>query len=609
MSQFKVGTTRHSVGLSFVVVTFVLVGCVNFLPLTGAYNIYSFDEDEGEADDFGPHINNVHDNFNSGFNSVEEWEYKQHEPGEGPGPDRYYGASKFVRVYNPNILYAIGHGSPTSLGRMHPTDLDWMTPDASSGPGTENSDGTFPGTVVFLNGCRTFDLTNTEFWPLWFINHGAWWYQGWSQSVLQSEAENFGKQWSENIANGYTILEANEDAIDHSRTWNPWDNAKRIWAGELTLTSIHKMHSPLWLQDSTPKSTSHEVITSQGSTWSEPTSYSGSLPGDISGQKSLVSNYVFLHNKYHWSWKEQFPVSGTEHTWEIFQDSSNGLGNMDTDSYCSFNGNYGMFMWSPKDASRAYAFARTPITDPLVTGVDFDRPYLISTNFKVATPGNPPQTDHHWFSVFSNGHVRLIIDHNSDLKAYHPGNTIGDYTLIDDLDYSTWYKIIARVDPIEGRYQVEVIKESNYEMVALNNIPFNNPNVNQYLKIGDSESYFQDKNDNYGAACYDNLYMGPLVADFEITLESWRGGLLIESATHHYTTYCEVFPMSGGACWDNLDDAPSTPLEDDIGYQSIVWDWHSSINAGQIDELRYTVKLTYGQVTVQQAEITRIIYQ
>jgi len=63
-----------------------------------------------------------------------------------------------------------------------------------------------------------------------------------------------------------------------------------------------------------------------------------------------------------------------------------------------------------------------------------------------------PYTDNHWFEVFNNHQIYLVIDSNDDLKCYNGTTSF----LISELTTNQWYPIEIKAHPSSSSYDVYV---------------------------------------------------------------------------------------------------------------------------------------------------------
>jgi hypothetical protein len=74
----------------------------------------------------------------------------------------------------------------------------------------------------------------------------------------------------------------------------------------------------------------------------------------------------------------------------------------------------------------------------------------IAKNYTVSFYFLIPHTDNHWFEVFNNHQIYLVIDSNDDLKCYN-GTT--SY-MISELTTNQWYPIEIKAHPSSNSYDV-----------------------------------------------------------------------------------------------------------------------------------------------------------
>ena len=78
--------------------------------------------------------------------------------------------------------------------------------------------------------------------------------------------------------------------------------------------------------------------------------------------------------------------------------------------------------------------------------LDLSRKYMVSLSFMV------PHTNNHWFEVFNNHQLYLVIDEGTDLKAYEP--SLRTVYPIATLDVDEWYLIEVKANPAADAYDV-----------------------------------------------------------------------------------------------------------------------------------------------------------
>jgi len=114
----------------------------------------------------------------------------------------------------------------------------------------------------------------------------------------------------------------------------------------------------------------------------------------------------------------------------------------------------------------------------------------LSEDYNVSFAFMLPDINNHWFEVFNNHQVYLLIDGETDLKSYSPTNPI--MTLATD----RWYQIEIKVHPSSSNYEVYIDDEFK------ETIPFwIHGGLETTFQIGDREATSQD----YGQAYWDDL--------------------------------------------------------------------------------------------------------
>ncbi len=115
-------------------------------------------------------------------------------------------------------------------------------------------------------------------------------------------------------------------------------------------------------------------------------------------------------------------------------------------------------------------------------------------NYNVSFSFLLPHTSNHWFEVFNNNQIYLLIDSGDDLK-YYDGST--SY-LIDELNTNQWYLIEIKARPSSGIYIVYIDSEPNRTCDMWIHTGFETN-----FRIGDrnsDETYY-----DYGEAYWDNF--------------------------------------------------------------------------------------------------------
>ncbi len=175
---------------------------------------------------------------------------------------------------------------------------------------------------------------------------------------------------------------------------------------------------------------------------------------------------------------------------QVFYDDFNDCDISDWDVHAqngTFNHTAWVYLTGPcalymNSQGNAYAYGLTPDFS-----FDFDEPYVINTYFMI------PNTNNHWILVLDNHQVHIVIDQNSDLKAWQ--GSYGGTKFIQTLNTGQWYKITCYADPSVDSYSVYVdgvfkIKAHFFEDTAYH-----------HLRLGDIES----GSANYGTAYWDEI--------------------------------------------------------------------------------------------------------
>ncbi|MFH1891544.1 MAG: hypothetical protein ABIK83_02555, partial [Candidatus Zixiibacteriota bacterium] len=132
----------------------------------------------------------------------------------------------------------------------------------------------------------------------------------------------------------------------------------------------------------------------------------------------------------------------------------------------------------------SYAYGKTP--DINLESAEY---YKVRFNFMV------PNLDNHWFIVMDNGHIHLVIDNNTDLKAWQGSN--GGALFLKTLTTGQWYEVLCKVSPYIEQYDVFVDEDSIFRANFLNS------EASSYLRIGD----IHDGSYDHGEAFWDDLFV------------------------------------------------------------------------------------------------------
>jgi len=128
-----------------------------------------------------------------------------------------------------------------------------------------------------------------------------------------------------------------------------------------------------------------------------------------------------------------------------------------------------------------YAYGRTPDID-----IDTTKDFTITTYFSLI------HDDNHWFWVLSNRWVELVIDYNTDLRAYQGSQ--GPTIHLATLNTNQWYHIKTVVHPATSNYDIYL----NCYYVATAKFP---GTYLRYLRLGE----FENGCSNWGEGYWDDL--------------------------------------------------------------------------------------------------------
>ena len=134
--------------------------------------------------------------------------------------------------------------------------------------------------------------------------------------------------------------------------------------------------------------------------------------------------------------------------------------------------------------------------------LDLTKDYNVSLYFLI------PHTDNHWFEVFNNHQIYILIDSEDDLKCYD-GTT--SY-LISELATTQWYLIEIKAHPSSSSYDVYVdgVFKKNCAMWIHGGLENN-------FQIGDRADGSYDKGEAYWDDIY--IYKAPLVGGIWIPVD------------------------------------------------------------------------------------------
>lgn len=142
--------------------------------------------------------------------------------------------------------------------------------------------------------------------------------------------------------------------------------------------------------------------------------------------------------------------------------------------------------------------------------LDLTDNYTVSFYFRI------PHTNNHWFEVFNNHQIYLVIDSNDDLKCYN-----GTSYLISELATNQWYNIEIKVHPSLSSYDVYV--NGTFERICPMWI---HTGLENNFRIGDRADGSADK----GEAYWDNF-----------NIRQGRHDIAVIDAIPHKTVACQGY--------------------------------------------------------------------
>lgn len=177
------------------------------------------------------------------------------------------------------------------------------------------------------------------------------------------------------------------------------------------------------------------------------------------------SKQVLLHDSFN---------SGDVNNWVV----SVSNGQFETTASYYKSSPYGLKMYSQ---SSGYAYGRTANLN-----LDTTQDFTVAAYFMV------PNTNNHWFAVLDNNWVHLIIDYNTDLKAWQ--GAYGGILPIMSLTSGQWYWIRAQVHPSTQTYDIYI--DGIYRTTA--NFLRDPPGtVLPYVRLGDMHNGSTDHGECY----------------------------------------------------------------------------------------------------------------
>ncbi|MBU1317775.1 MAG: hypothetical protein KKG33_14465 [candidate division Zixibacteria bacterium] len=171
-----------------------------------------------------------------------------------------------------------------------------------------------------------------------------------------------------------------------------------------------------------------------------------------------------------------------------------------------------------------YAYARSPDI-----GLNTEQEYHVVLHFMV------PEADNHWFMVMDNGHVHLVIDYGTDLRAWQGSS--GGIMHLRTLQAAQWYYIACKVYPSLGKYDIFVGSDS------LGRANFLSSSASPRFRIGD----IHDGSIDYGEAFWDDIAIYGDVTFIRGDADS-SGGIDIDDVV-----YLIAYIFGGGSAPDPLE--------------------------------------------------------
>jgi hypothetical protein len=146
--------------------------------------------------------------------------------------------------------------------------------------------------------------------------------------------------------------------------------------------------------------------------------------------------------------------------------------------------------------------------------LDLTRDYRVLLYFRI------PDTDNHWFEVFNNHQIYLIIDYYDDLDYY---NGTKDH-LILELNTNQWYKIEIKAYPSSSSYDVYIDDEFKKTCSMWIHTGFENS-----FRIGDRADGSTDKGEAYwdDICIYQTSESPPPVPEGNLSVFLVLGGAIV----------------------------------------------------------------------------------
>ncbi|KPL03278.1 MAG: hypothetical protein AMJ73_07490 [candidate division Zixibacteria bacterium SM1_73] len=132
-----------------------------------------------------------------------------------------------------------------------------------------------------------------------------------------------------------------------------------------------------------------------------------------------------------------------------------------------------------------YAYGTTPTID-----LDTTQDFTITTYFRV------PSTSNHWFMVLDNNWVHLVIDYDTDLRAWQGSH--GGALHLASLNTNQWYHIKVVAHPATSNYDIYL---NCFKAGTANFLRGGDGNMFPYLRLGD----IHDGATDHGGAYWDDL--------------------------------------------------------------------------------------------------------
>jgi len=180
--------------------------------------------------------------------------------------------------------------------------------------------------------------------------------------------------------------------------------------------------------------------------------------------------------------------------------------------------------------SSPYSVHMKSLGDYRAMGVSPGYSLDLAANYTVSFYFRIPHTNNHWFEVFNNHQIYLVIDSNDDLKCYN-GTT--SY-LISELATNQWNHIEIKAHPSLSSYDVYL--NGTFERLCPMWI---HTGLENNFRIGDRADGSADK----GEAYWDNF-----------TIHQGRHDIAVIDAMPHKTVVCQGYDVSINVTVENQGD-------------------------------------------------------